>query len=110
MTVSTTSKRAGSSKSGAGSRASKTFTFRGVKLTKPKEIPDTFGFDYGEVQMLAQAEDAAVVGAMQGLLASILGEEELRKVRSVVKGLGDPWQADLLKAIVELDGLDWGEA
>ena len=106
----TASKRGAGPKAGA-SRASKTFKFRGVALETPKKLPDSISFDLGDIQLRAQEDDSAgALAAMQGLLEDIIGREELRKVRPAIKGLADPWQKDLLEAVLALEGLGLGEA
>lgn len=102
-----TSKKSAPARKGGGA---KTLKFRGVELKVPAKIPGTFGYDFGEVQRLGMEGDPAVVGAVQQLLVSVFGEDELKKVRPKVKGINDPWQIELLTALVGVDGLDWGEA
>lgn len=106
MSVSTT-KRAPARKTGGGSSASKTFSFRGIKLPAPTKVPDTLAFDLGDIQLRAEEGDMSVVlGRIQGILEEMLGREELVKVRGVVKGLDDPWQKELLEKVIELAGGD----
>lgn len=77
----------------------------------PAKVPDTIGFDLGDIQLRAeQGDEVSALAGVQGLLEEMLGREELRKVRPTVKGIGDPWQKDLLEKVLGLDGLDLGEA
>lgn len=87
------------------------FEFRGVELIGPAELPGTIGFDLGDIQVRALEESGAgTIGVLQRLIEGILGRAELLKVRATIKGLGDPWQEDLLSAILEAYGAEAGEA
>lgn len=108
--MSNTPKRAAGRKAG-GSRAAKTFQFRGATLKRPTKLPDTIGFDIAQVQLRArQGETDEAVTTIHQILEEVLGSEELQKVRPTIKGLLDPWQRELLEKVISLDGLSLGEA
>lgn len=95
----------------AETKQPKKFTFRGLKLEGPSELPGTLDFDLGDLQLQAESgeESDALVG-MQRLLQSILGREQLLEIRKEIKGLDDPWQRDLLQATLAAYGTESGEA
>lgn len=103
--MSTSTKRAPARKTGGGSSASKTFTFRGKKIVKPKEVPGDFALVPFEFDAMASDEDAGPMVALQylyGELRKVLGAEELGKAKSTLKGPEDilNWAVELVNALV----------
>lgn len=110
--MSAQTKRAATRKGGgsSSSNGAKTFKFRGVALTLPKEIPGTLGFDIGDIQLRAEEGDVDyVIAHTQRLLEDLITRDELIKVRPTVKGVDDAWQTDLLTTVLKAVG-DAGES
>lgn len=97
------------SQSRNGSRAGKKFTFRGVTLKGPKELPGTLDFDLGDISVRAdEGNDQEALAGMHRLLESLLGREQLLAVREKIKGAEDPWQEELLGAALKAYGSEGG--
>lgn len=107
----TASKRGAGAKGTGASRASKAFTFRGVKLPAVAKLPDTLIFDLNDIQLRFESDQGGqALLTIQRMLEELLGRDELQKVRPTIKGPEDSWQFDLLKAILAPHGVELGEA
>lgn len=93
----------------------KTIEFRGVELEVPSKLPKTIKFDLGQIQAQEDAGDVAF-GAIYNLLHSLLGAEQMARVRQALAEEGgdfdeDPdWDGELLEAILEGAGITAGES
>lgn len=109
---------AAASRKGAAARAEKAkgkkqveFEFRGQKLSGPADLPGTFDFDLGDLQIRAEAgEDTAWLIGVHRLVESVIGRDQMLKVRTTIKNPSDPWQRDLLEALLGAYGSNAGEA
>lgn len=91
-------------------KAIRKINFRGVKLEGPPDLPGTLDFDLGDISVRAEeGHDQEALTGMHRLLESLLGRDQLLKIRQKIKGPEDPWQEELLGDTLKAYGTNSGK-
>jgi hypothetical protein len=69
-----------------GSGGSTTETFRGVELSIPAQLPQTFMMDFAEMQEMQISGSPNAIGMAAMLVKSVIGDEQWRRVRNSMIG------------------------
>lgn len=99
-----------------GTGGSTTETFRGVELTIPAQLPQTFMMDFAEMQELQMnGGSMESIGMAAMLVKSVIGDEQWRKIRNsmvgeMAKDGGAEVLGDLVGLILNGSNMELGES
>lgn len=108
--------RAASAKSAGAARAErsgkpKSLTFRRQKLEIPAELPPAFAYDFGQAQMYAdKGDEERVLSILHRLLSDVFGEQMDGVIRGLIRGIDDPWETELIRAVLSAYGMESGKS